>query len=285
MVIRFSKSPGRRRTAWAWLAGLMVWAAVGWASAAAASSGEVLWLAPGQDRIPVSPYLAVLEDPGGQLTIEDVSSPRHMPRFQRVRGEGVRSGLTEPTVYWLRLTYALQDANLAPEAYYFDLGQMTKAFATLYALATSLDGNPVWNKQGPLNRSGQAVDQPRQFTHLPLPPPTSQPQTVFLRVQIPLDLEAMPEIVTRAGFERRLLEQDLFSGALLGIFAILALNNLIIFFTLRYAGYLWYALLLLAFSLQVVFLGGLLQDFAPQTWLSQTIGAPVMAMGLVTFAR
>lgn len=166
-------------------------------SALAADDG-VFRLAPDRDRTPVSPYLHVLEDPGGDLTIEDVSSPSHLPRFQRVRGEGVRSGLTEPTVYWLRLTYALREASPAPETYYLDLGQITKAFATLYAPETSSDGTPVWKTRGPLNRSGQAVDQPRQFTHVPLPPPTAQPQTVFLRVQIPLSLEAMPEIVTRA---------------------------------------------------------------------------------------
>ena len=255
------------------------------APGALAADEPVLWLTPGRDRIPVSPHLGVLEDPGRGLTIQEVSSPQYQARFDRIRGEGLSSGLTEPTTYWLRLTYARQETADEPETYYFDLGQMTKAFAVLYAMDPTADVSQPWREQHPLVRSGQAVTQPSQFTHFPLPPPWSQPQTVFLRVQVPLDLEAIPEVSTQAGFQRRLLEQDLFSGALLGIFAVLVLDNLIIFFTLRYAGYLWYALLLLGFSLQVVLLGGLLQDFAPQAWFNQITGFPAVALGLVGLSR
>lgn len=250
-----------------------------------ARDDSVLRLTPGQNRVPVSPYLRILEDPRGELSIQDVASPQCLPRFQPLHGPGLRSGMTEPTTYWLRLAYALGEAKGEPEAVYFDLGQITKNLAKLYTLDTAADGSRIWRGQGPRNRYGQAVDQPSQFIHLPLPPPTPRPQVIFVRVEIPLALEAMPEVVTQAGLQRRLLVQDLFSGALLGIFAILAFNNLIIFHTLRYVGYLWYALLLLVFSLQVVFLNGLFQDFAPQAGLSQIIGAPGLALGLVGLAR
>lgn len=252
---------------------------------AMAGDDSVLWLTPGQDRVPVSPYLRILEDHGGEMTIQDVASPQCLPRFHPLRGPGVRSGMTEPTTYWLRLTYALGDTGGEPEDVYFDLGQITKNIVKLYSLDTTDDGSPAWREQSPLNRYGQPIDQPSQFIHFPLPPPTSQPQVIFVRVELPLALEALPEIATRAGLQRRMLVQDLFTGALLGIFAILIINNLIIFITLRYAGYLWYALLLLAFSLQVVFLNGLLQDFAPQAGLSQIVGAPGLALGLVGLAR
>jgi signal transduction histidine kinase len=252
---------------------------------AAAWGDDILWLTPGQDRLSLSSHLYFLEDPTNQLTVQDVASPEHAQRFQVLHGATLRSGITNPTTYWLRLTYASKNAADDPKNYFFDLGQITKVYATLHAVERLPDRGLVWKAQGPLSRSSQPMGHPTQFTHFVLPSPTPQPQTVFLKVQIPLSIEAMPEISTEAGFWKSLLEQTLFSGALLGVLAILFINNLIIYFTLRYAGYLWYALLLLAFCVWACFLNGLFQDFAPEAWFSQMIGLPISALGVVTLTR
>lgn len=280
-----SKSWFIRPKALALGAGLLLVLACGWVLGQPDAAPELLRLGPGQERVPVSSFLRMLEDPGGQLSIEDVASPKYAAQFQRLRGEGVRSGLTEPTVYWLRLTYASQPDNPNPEAYYFDLGQMTKVSGTIYAAERLPSGGLAWRERPALTRAGQPTSQTQQFSQFPLPLPNPEPRTVFLRLKVPLDLEAMPELATRTGLQQRLLEQTLFSGALLGIFAVLIINNLIIFFTLRYAGYLWYALLLLTFSLQVALINGLLQEFAPQSWVNPLVGLPVVALGLVAVVR
>ncbi len=283
-VICSTKSQGRRHAVIISLAVFALFAVWGCPCAAAAQPDQVLWLTPCQDRFPVCPYLQFLEDPTGQLTIQDVTFPAYAERFRPWPGSLLRTGLTHST-YWLRLTLAGRDGAVGRPDYVFDLSQATKITATLYTSVISRDGKQEWLKVGPLSRTGQPMDHPSQFSHFHLPAPSEAPQTIFLRIKPGVSLEASPEITTRSGFERRLLAQTLFTGSLLGILAILAASNLSIFFTLRYAGYLWYGVLLLTFCIYIGFLDGLFQAFAPQAWFSRMVGLPFAILGLLSLAR
>lgn len=279
-----TKSLGRGYAALTFLAVLVLLAVSGWPCSAGTQPDPVLQLTPGQDRFPVCQYLRFLEDPTGQLTIQDVTSPAYAERFRPWPDSLLRTGLTHST-YWFRLTLAGQDGAVGQPDYVFDLNQMTKVTATLYISATVRDGKQEWLKVGPLSRTSQLMDHPSQFSHFPLPPPSKEPQTIFLWVKPGVSLEASPEISTRNGFEERFLLQTLFTGAVLGLLAILAANNLSIYFTLRYAGYLWYGVLLFTFCIYIGLLGGLFQALAPQAWFSRMVGLPVAILGLLTLVR
>ncbi|MBI5524077.1 MAG: hypothetical protein HY910_15735 [Desulfarculus sp.] len=279
-----TKSLGRGYAAITFLA-ILVLLAVSWLPCSAGGHPDpVLWLTPGQDRFPVYPYLQFLEDPTGQLTIQDVTSPAYAERFRPWPDSLLRTGLTRST-FWLRLTLAGQDGAVGQPDYVFDLSQVTKVAATLYTSVKARDGKQEWLKVGPLSRTSQPMDHPSQFSHFPLPPPSKAPQTIFLRVKPSVSLEASPEITTRSGFEKRLLVQALLTGSALGLLAFLAASNLSIYFTLRYAGYLWYGVLLLTFCIYIGFLGGLFEAFAPQAWFSRRAGLPVAILGLLSLAR
>ena len=52
------------------------------------------------------PFIEVLEDPDGQLTISDVEQPEIASRFRYVAGSGDLNFGYSASAYWLRLTFA-----------------------------------------------------------------------------------------------------------------------------------------------------------------------------------
>src|SRR5512139_3529987 len=74
---------------------------------APSASGPVL-LTDEQDAYPLGMHLEILEDPGGTLTIEDVSSPSYDSKFVPNQTQVPVFGFTDST-YWVRIN--LQNEN------------------------------------------------------------------------------------------------------------------------------------------------------------------------------
>ncbi len=279
-----TKSLGRGFAALTFLA-VLVLLAVAWQPCfAGVQPDQVLWLTPQQDRFSLTSHLQILEDPTGRLTIDDVSSPAYASRFNLLPG-GMLSPEWEPATYWLRLTLASREPAEHQPRYFFDLAQPTIAAATLFAPLAGGDGHTAWREITPLDRYERPQHLPSQFSHFPLPALAAQPQTVFVRLRLPLGIEASPEIVTRTGLQQRILRQHLLSGAMMGILLLLIFNHLSIYFVLRYVAYLWYALLLITSSLFLALVNGSLPDLAPQVELFHATGIGSTMFGLTLIAR
>ena len=71
--------------------------------AVAAPANPILQLAPEIDRYFLGPYVAYLDDPQKELTIEDVSASWMSDHFVRHAGKILNLGL-DSSAYWIRFT-------------------------------------------------------------------------------------------------------------------------------------------------------------------------------------
>lgn len=131
---------------------------------------------PTTTEVALRPFIEVLEDPDGQLTISDVERPDIASRFRYVAGSGDLNVGYSGSAYWLRLTFA-------PEA--------GAARRWLLEIAyPSLDQLAVFADHGDVRRRQDAGDlQPfsaRPFTHrnfvFPLGLLTGSEQRVHVRI-------------------------------------------------------------------------------------------------------
>ncbi len=266
---------------WATLAALLLCCG---ASLAVAADEEVLWLTPHQDRFSLASHLQIMEDPTGQMTIDDVSSTENAHRFRPAPSGVLRPGWSNST-FWLRLTLANRETAEDQPRYFFDLAQSNIVAATMFHLLAQGGDRLAWREAGPLDRHERPQRLRSQFSHFPLPALSDRPQTIYVRVRSFLAMEALPEVVTRTGFQDRVLAHHLLAGALLGILLLLALTNLANYFFLRSAVYLWYALLLISSLLFLALSNGLLQDWAPDVQLFHLTGISGSMFGLAFIVR
>jgi hypothetical protein len=86
-----------------------LWLAMGPTQAWAVASGQDVVEASRLGTTPLSltPYLDLLEDPGGALTLEQIRAPGLAPQFKHSNftGEALNFGIT-PSAWWLRLRLA-----------------------------------------------------------------------------------------------------------------------------------------------------------------------------------
>src|SRR5574339_684396 len=67
-----------------------------------ASASEPVVLTDAQGEYPLGLHMDILEDPGGELTIDQVSSPAYEAQFIPSQMESPNYGFTK-SVYWVRL--------------------------------------------------------------------------------------------------------------------------------------------------------------------------------------
>ena len=188
------------------------------------------------DAVNLNPHVAYLEDPGGRLTLEEVSSGRYADRFRPHDGDAALNFGLSDSVWWLRL----EMESLAPEAadYLLEVGYFGLVDVRFYPPG------------GPELRTGynQAVDDrplPHRHFLFPVTLRAETAQTYYLRVAsngsvtVPLTLWK-PEAFVIAD-RLQLAALMIYFGVLLG----LLLYNLFLFFSLRERQYALYCAFLL----------------------------------------
>ena len=90
-------------------------------SAAAVPAEAILQLTPDKNRYFLGPYLAYLEDPQKEFTINDVSSPQMTKRFVKHAGKLINLGL-DASAYWIRFTVDAFQVQISQKKWllYFD---------------------------------------------------------------------------------------------------------------------------------------------------------------------
>jgi hypothetical protein len=81
------------------VASVLAWPAL--SLAAAAQGGDTFVLSDEQGKYPLGPHLEILEDPDGQLTIEQVASPEYNAQFVSSCEKTPNPGYTD-SAYWVR---------------------------------------------------------------------------------------------------------------------------------------------------------------------------------------
>ncbi len=183
--------------------------------------------------------LEILEDPSGELTIEDVSSPEFDPQFQPSQEAVPNFGFSK-SAYWVR--FHLQNETRLTDQWLLEVAFPNIHFIDLYTPIPDGDGFAV--KQTGVMRPPETRDilHPHFVFNLTLP--TQIQQTAYLRFKNEAST-ALPIILwTPAAFfnETQWLQvvHMLIYGALIG----LLIYNLFILVSLREANYLYLVILI-----------------------------------------
>ena len=213
-------------------------------SPASAQTGDVLnpdtvILTDEQGEYPLGLHMEILEDPGGELTVEDVSSPKLDSQFLASEDEMPNFGYTESAI-WVRLR--LRNESVVNERWWLDVAFANIHFVDLYTPLPDGEGFAV--QQTGILRSPETRDIAHPHFVFDLTLPTNSQQTIYLRFQSGASL-AIPITLWRPGAfllesQWELVLHGLFYGVLIG----LLFYNLFILISLQERSYLYLVILL-----------------------------------------
>lgn len=195
-------------------------------------------------------HIALLEDAGGELGIEDMADPAVQARFRPADGRASVGQNANP--WWIRVE--LQRAATAPAQWWLEIGAVTPLDLQLYVP----DGQGGWS----LRQSGERVSFAEGRDHdyrravLRLPALGETPQTFYLRSYDPAGNSFPLKVWQLDALDHLANHENLGLGLIYGIIAALLLYNLFIFLTLRDSAYFWYVLTTAGALLLIVSMSG-----------------------------
>ncbi|WP_374987658.1 diguanylate cyclase domain-containing protein [Pseudomonas sp. N040] len=201
----------------------------------APAQAELLTLGAASSGQQINDSVALFEDTGGQLTIEDILQPDVQQRFQPANGRASVGQSRNP--WWIRLQ--LQAGSQAPQDWWLEAGGANLLDLRLYLA----DGNGGWRER----RSAEAApfaegrDYPyrRSVFHLP---PLQEATTLYLRSYDPAGNAFPLHLWQLADLQQQQVEENLVFGLIFGVILALLLYNLFIFVSLRDSTYFLYVL-------------------------------------------
>ena len=227
--------------------------------AAAVPARPIIQLAPETERYFVGPYLAYLDDPQKELTIEDVSSSWMADHFVRHTGQILNLGLNS-SAYWIRFTVdAFKDQTARNKwLLYFDWPNRID-HATLY-IPKLPDSGWYTKEVGRILPIGRDPQPSTPTTFLP-PEAFIQPVTFYLRVESS-EAKIIPlQILTDEAYQGVSRARSIWFGVYYGIMLAMFLYNLILLISLREINRFYYLLYLIFLNFLFLESNGLLWEF------------------------
>jgi signal transduction histidine kinase len=191
-------------------------------------------------------HMDILEDPGGKLTIEEVTSPEYAARFIPSQVNVPNFGYTN-SVIWVRLP--LENESSRTDEWLLEVGFSNVQYVDLFTPLPDNKGFTV--KQTGALRPVSTRDIFYPSIVFKLIVPTQQQQTYYLRFQsgasmtLPLSLWTVNAFLDKTLKEKTLL--DLFYGMLIG----LLFFNIFLLIVLRETSYLYIVIFLASITFQL----------------------------------
>ena len=201
---------------------------------------DFLTLTDEQGEYPLGRYLDILEDPGGELTIEQVTSPEYAARFVRSQEDIPNYGYTD-TVYWLRL-------QLRNETSTIDKWLLETAFPNLnyVDLYIPSDGGGFVKKESGALRPFDTRDVPYHHVILILPLTSQAAQTFYMRIASGSSMTLAFNLWAPIAFAENKIADMLLTGMFYGALLIVLGYHLFLLFSLREMNYLYFDLFILS---------------------------------------
>jgi len=197
-----------------------------------------------QSSYPLGLHLEYLEDPGGELTIDDVSGSEFTGRFTPSQVETLNFGVTQ-SIYWIRLRVRNQTSQVSDWRLTFTNARM--GLIDLYALSPD---NSVLTHQ---HAGSYLPTTVREYAHphyvFPVSIAPSSEALIYLRLQSNLPMRFSLSLWEAGAFEQY---NHVFFGLIgffYGIVAIMLVYNLLLYLFLRRVAYLYYVLFILFYTL------------------------------------
>jgi PAS domain S-box-containing protein len=202
--------------------------------------------------------LEILEDPSGELTIDQVASPEFDARFSPSQEEVPNYGFTD-SVYWVRLS--LKNETRLTDEWLLEQGFANTHYVYLYTPLPEGDEFAV-KQTGTLRPpTTRDISHPRIIFNLAIPPQSQQ--TYYLRFQNGASMTLPLTLWTQKAFLDNALVEQIAHGVFFGVLIGLLFYNLFLLVSLREASYLYFVILLASLILEEATYEGYLLLYAP----------------------
>lgn len=215
-----------------------------------------------QEEYPLGLYLEILEDPNGQLTIEQVSSSAYDQQFVLNQVEVPNFGFTN-SAYWVR--FRVKNDAQQPKQWYLEMANTNMQQISFYRPRS--EGTGFRRKQTGINWPFQSREIAHQSFVFKLSLPPQIEQTFYLRFDNRGDAMAFPLTIWSfdAFFQKTQIEQ-LFAGFFFGTLLIMIGYNIFLFLFLREKSYFYYVLFVTSFFCHEFLYRGFLSQYLGSDW-------------------
>jgi signal transduction histidine kinase len=232
---------------------------------------EPLILSDEQEKYPLGPHLEILEDPGGNLTIEEVSSPEFDSRFVLNQVEVPNYGFTD-SAYWVR--FRLDNESRQIDEWVLEVGFANMQYVDLYTPLPDGEGFDV--KQTGSLRPASTRDFLDPNIVFNLLVPIQSQQTYYLRFQNGASMTLPLTLWKMNAFMYETQQEQILHGIFLGSLLILLVYNLVLLFSIREASYLYIVIFLASMlAVEISYAGYMQVYFAPHGYLLAPYVLPV----------
>lgn len=196
-------------------------------------------------------YLEILEDPGGELTIEDVSSEAYSGQFSPSKFDVPNFSFSD-SAFWVRIDISNETQSI--EDWMLEIGFANMHYVDLYTPKSEGDGYVVKEAGAMRPDSASGVAHPRLVMKAAIPP--QEQQTIYLRLKsgaamvIPLTLWTDGAFFEDA--QQEMIVRGIYYGILIGVLFI----NLFLLISFREASYLWLVVFLSSSIIHMLYVYG-----------------------------
>ena len=207
-----------------------------------------------QSKYPLGLHLELLEDPTGQLTIDDVSSSAHDDQYIPSQAEIPNFGFTSDAI-WARFEVRNETSNAT--TWRLALADARPKYVDLYLPAE--DGNGWEHHQAGRSRPFTVREVAYRYGVFKLPLTPGQTQVVYLRFQSGTPFLLPLTIWSLEAFSHHAQTELLRFGLFYGVMLVMLGYNLFLFASLRDRSYLYLVLFIACLGLNDAFREGLAQ--------------------------
>jgi signal transduction histidine kinase len=216
----------------------LVLAVPAFAQGSAPPPQEPLVLTDEQGEYPLGLHMDILEDPGGELTIDDVTSPQYASQFTASQEDVPNYGYTS-TVFWLRLRLR-NEAHLTSE-WLLEANFPNLNYIDLYLPA---EGDDYSVKQSGALRSFDTRDIPYYHVVFELPLAYQDEQYFYIRVESGSSMTLAFTLWSPQAFAVNKFADMLMIGLFYGSLLIMLGYHLFLFYRLRESIYFHFVIFL-----------------------------------------
>ena len=212
---------------------------------------EPLILTDENAEYPLGLYLEILEDPGGELTIDEVSSPEFDTRFIPSQVEVPNYGHSD-SAYWVRLR--LDNQARQRDEWLLEIGFANMHYVDLYTPLPGGNGFEVQQTGALRPVSTRDISYPRIVFDLAVP--TQSQQDYYLRFKNGGSMTLPLTLWTKNAFWNEAQSEQMQAWLFFGAISALLVYHLFLLFSLRDASYLFFVVLLASLLLEeLLYLG------------------------------
>jgi two-component system nitrate/nitrite sensor histidine kinase NarX len=208
-------------------------------------------------RYPLGLQLDILEDPSGQLTIEQVSSPEMSGRFYPSTTAVPQFGLTHSAI-WAR--FRVEDNSNNIPYWLLEVRHVPLDYVDLFIPETT--GGFMLHASGLLVPDSEQEIADNHYV-FQIPSGLQADQPIYLRFATTNSMTIPATLWSPTAFNQMERNEELLWGIYYGIMLVMAVYNFLLFLSLRDRDYLFLVLYIVAVFIQTAFLDGRIKDILP----------------------